>query len=108
MRFALLEQRSAEAIRGLSVAWVHLGLNAKLLFSSVPLRGASVDQPQLQVQPRYFRTLVQRSAEFRFGLRHLPQHKVVFTNGLVTPSGIRLSPTDSTDPPLATHTPATP
>src|ERR1700687_861511 len=97
MRFALLEQRSAEAIRGLSVAWLHLGLHAKLLFSFVPSRGASVDQPQLKVQPRYFRTLTQGFADLLFGLRHLPQHKVVFAHGLMSPRGVGIGAKESID-----------
>src|SRR6267143_3778376 len=97
MRFALLEPRSADAIRGLSVAWLHLGVHAKLLFSFVPSRGASVDQPQLQVQPRYFRTLMQGLGEFLFGLRHLAEHKIVLSHCLVCPGGIGICAYESVD-----------
>src|SRR5258706_8535110 len=97
MRFALLEQCSTEAIRGLSVAWLHLGFQAKFLFSFVPSRGPSVDQPQLQVQPRYFRTLMQGLGEFLFGLWHLSEHKIVLPHCLACPWGIGICADESVD-----------
>jgi len=93
----LLEQCCPKAVSSFRVARLPLGLRSKRFFSFIPSRGASVDQPQLQVQPRYIRTLTQRFAKFRFGLRHLPQHKVVFSHGLVSPGGIGVGAEESVD-----------
>ncbi len=97
MRFTLLEQCSAEPVSGLGVARLHLGFCAKLLFRFVPTCGAGVDQPQFQMQPRNFRTLTQRFAEFRRGLRHLPQHKVILSHRLVGARGVGVCAEESVD-----------
>ena len=86
----LLQQRGAQAIGGFGISRLHFGLRAKLFFSFWPLRRAGVNQPELQMQFRRVGTKSQSFEKFFFSLGHLPQHKIVFRQRLMSARRIRI------------------
>ncbi len=87
----MLKQGRSQAVSGLGVAGLHLGLGAKLFFGLGPLGRSGVDQAELQMQLRSVGAESQGFEEFFFSLRHLSQHKIIFRECLVSTRRIRVS-----------------
>lgn len=90
-----MQESIAEAIRSFGISRLQASLGAKLLFRLGPAGGRGKHLSKFEVKVGCVGLHCQRLFVFFLGFSHLPQDKIVFGHGLMSPGRIRISRQES-------------